>query len=94
MVREPDPHLLQGVWVCALPPPHVQAQQGVADGLGTPAGHSPGPRRDLQAGTPVCRAEVTQGMELQSCALGQSAVGPGGLNSTFPTAAPLFTCFC
>lgn len=46
----------QGMKVCAIPPPHVQPQQGVADGLGTPTGHSPGPSRDLQAGTPVCRA--------------------------------------
>lgn len=67
------------------PPPHVQPQQGVADGLGTPAGHSPGPRRDLQAGAPVCRAgKVILGMGMQSSDPGQSAVGSEGFNSTLP----------
>lgn len=36
---------------------------GGADGLGTPAGHSPSPRRDLQAETPVCSAGSDTGNE-------------------------------
>lgn len=64
------------------------------DGLGTPAGHSPSTRRDLQAEILCAVQEVMLGMKLgmklQSSALAQPAVGPEGLNSTFLIApAPL-----
>lgn len=66
-----------------------EAEAGT-DGLGTPAGHSPSTRRDLQAEILCAVQEVMLGMKLQSSALAQPAVGPEGLNSTFLIApAPL-----